>query len=194
MKTKWIFLIILLALPVLIYLFLQSFGKNKFDIPIYYEAGLETVLEGCDTVSTDTTYLVTHTSNSLLGRSVVYGFITGTGYSTEEVNNIQTFMNRYMDSTQVVFVPLTSDIMLTQTFGFEGVATYVVSRENILSYARCELQVDLEYDMDTKRFINNQLVLCDNQRRIRGYYKINELKEIDRLNTELEILLNQSNE
>src|SRR5882724_9062755 len=41
MNKKILYLFIALLLPVLVFLFLKYFGKNEFDIPIYYEKGVE---------------------------------------------------------------------------------------------------------------------------------------------------------
>src|SRR6185436_14560156 len=41
MNKKILYLFIALLLPILIFLFLKYFGKNEFDIPVYYEKGVE---------------------------------------------------------------------------------------------------------------------------------------------------------
>lgn len=38
---QWTFLFLLLALPAVLYLFLQGFGKNEYDLPMLYENGSE---------------------------------------------------------------------------------------------------------------------------------------------------------
>lgn len=42
-NTKPIFLGLALLLPVVIFIFLKLFGKNKFDIPVYYKNGVDSV-------------------------------------------------------------------------------------------------------------------------------------------------------
>jgi hypothetical protein len=47
MKRKSIYLIIALILPVAIFVFLKLTGKNQFDIPIYYESGIDSLSSIC---------------------------------------------------------------------------------------------------------------------------------------------------
>ena len=42
MKKKTIFLFLALALPVLTFVFLKYFGKNEFNIPVFYQNGITT--------------------------------------------------------------------------------------------------------------------------------------------------------
>ena len=48
--TKAGLLIFLLAIPVLIYVFLQLFGENYYSIPVFYKEGFEKRERGCDPV------------------------------------------------------------------------------------------------------------------------------------------------
>jgi hypothetical protein len=41
MSKKFIYLFLALLLPGLIFVFLRKFGKNEFNIPVYYETGVE---------------------------------------------------------------------------------------------------------------------------------------------------------
>lgn len=41
MPKKLVFLFLALLLPGIIFLFLRKFGKNEFNIPVYYQAGVE---------------------------------------------------------------------------------------------------------------------------------------------------------
>jgi hypothetical protein len=41
MSKKIIYLLIALCLPALIFVFLKFFGKNQFDIPVYFKDGVE---------------------------------------------------------------------------------------------------------------------------------------------------------
>lgn len=47
MKRKNLFLSLALILPILVFLFLKFFGKNKFEIPIFHQTKIESVA-GCD--------------------------------------------------------------------------------------------------------------------------------------------------
>lgn len=47
MNKKIAYLLIALALPGLIFIFLKIFGKNRFDIPVYYKDGIADSLREC---------------------------------------------------------------------------------------------------------------------------------------------------
>ncbi len=47
MNKKIIYLLVALALPGLIFIFLKIFGKNHFDIPVYYKNGISGSLKEC---------------------------------------------------------------------------------------------------------------------------------------------------
>ena len=181
MKLKWFFLFLLIGLPVGVYLFLQAFGENEFTIPIYFQEGL-TGLNGCqnshDSSQYKVDYLLSENQNWEKDRHVVYGFIDD--LSVQELTNLHSFLSR--ERNQVFFVSLSSDSIMDQEFeGYSDALFLIDSVQRVDSIIRCSLRVD----SDEKA----HLVLCDSERRIRGYYDPRSLKEIDRLNTEIEILL-----
>src|SRR6267378_935948 len=47
MNKKITYLLVALALPGLIFIFLKIFGKNHFDIPVYYKDGISDSLKEC---------------------------------------------------------------------------------------------------------------------------------------------------
>jgi hypothetical protein len=49
---KRIILFLALPLPVLVFIFLKYFGKNEFDIPVYYADGVGRNIPGCKSYST----------------------------------------------------------------------------------------------------------------------------------------------
>ena len=49
MSRKFIYLFLALLLPGLIFVFLRKFGKNEFNIPVYYEAGVTDAPKPCGT-------------------------------------------------------------------------------------------------------------------------------------------------
>jgi len=47
MKKKTVYLLLALALPGLIFIFLKIFGRNHFEIPVYYKEGTTDSLKEC---------------------------------------------------------------------------------------------------------------------------------------------------
>lgn len=191
-KTKFIFLFLLLALPVLIYLFLQGFGENKFAIPIYYTEGLAKSDEVCGTEANGQPYYVNLTAvndmlqDDLTGRITVYEL--GNEQPDRLKNNLYTFLDKYEAYEQVRLLSIRSQ-RDSGDFNsrYEAWKRYNLPDSGLLRLGRCILQMDL----DNRYLSDSGLVLVDQKQQIRGYYDPAELKEIDRLNTELYILLSE---
>jgi hypothetical protein len=49
MKRKILFLSLALLLPVIVFLFLKTFGRNQFDIPVYHKDSVE-FIAGCERI------------------------------------------------------------------------------------------------------------------------------------------------
>ncbi|HZY78809.1 MAG TPA: hypothetical protein VFE50_04755 [Cyclobacteriaceae bacterium] len=49
---KKIILFVALGVPILVFIFLKFFGKNEFDIPVYYAEGIGRQLPGCNSSNT----------------------------------------------------------------------------------------------------------------------------------------------
>ena len=185
MNLKWLFLFLLIGLPVGIYLFLQSFGDNHFDIPIYFENGLEPI-EGCALDTNQSQYAVEFffdgENDIEQSKAIVYG--SKIGKSQNVRTNLLTLLNRQA-GTDMLYISLVSDSLKLLEFGNYNHAITVFDSLHIIEpFIRCGLRVNSNN--------SSTLVLVDKNRRVRGYYDPSELKEVDRLNTELEIL--RSNE
>ena len=178
---KSILLLAMLAFPVLIYLFLQGFGRNEFDIPVYHAEGVDGQPGGCGGAESDmfgVPHWVDDDTLVLVGKSaVVYAIMPDDSIDLVTIkNNLQSFFSRYGDDQRVRWYELRGP------------------RQRLIHYARCALRLDVTHDTLTNTLFGNQLVLVDDQRRIRGYYDPLDAKELDRLSVELQILITQQNE
>lgn len=197
MKIKWLLLFILIGMPVCVYLFLQTFGENQFDIPVYFEDGIEEVYGNCEPSEPSAQFNAKKffevdavQADFESDNIIVYdlGSLHSGGISVR--NNLLTFLNKFQGYEDLKFIAISnSDEEVGSLSTFDHVLLYQSEVERILNYGRCQLQVNIEYDSAVNNFSNSQLVLVDRERRIRGYYDPTSLKEIDRLNTELYILL-----
>ncbi len=159
MNKKILYLFIALLLPVLIFLFLKYFGKNEFDIPVYYEKGVEDSLTAKCGVKIDQHYFVPDSAMSALkwnGRATLVIDINE--------NELKTINE------------------LVEDEGFVNLSLFSLANlppEKLGEFKKCVL------------FMRNpwNAVLIDNQKRIRGYYKIGHRDDMDRLEVELKILL-----
>jgi hypothetical protein len=155
-KRKTIYLFLALVLPIFIFLFLKIFGKNEFDIPIFYTKG----------VSSDT--LATGCQFTVKGQYFV-------------PDSVLEKWNR--KSTVIIF-----------SFSQErepGWMKDLINEEKLEILKQGCRQCSEDFLKNCIFFLKPpyDIVLIDNQKRIRGYYKLGNLDEMDRLDVELKILL-----
>lgn len=192
-KTKAILLFLLLVLPVLIYLFLQGFGRNQFAIPIYYENGLLDVPEACQDHPQVGQYQIDYTNvNEILGTDDLEKSINvyeiGNRDSDQLRNNLYTFLEKYKQKQGVNLISIREEMdTLYSSSRYSAWQRFNLPDSHLLRLGRCILRLNLGGDLRA----DSGLVLVDRQQQIRGYYDPLELKEIDRLNTELYILLSE---
>ncbi|MEO9966356.1 MAG: hypothetical protein ABJF11_11240 [Reichenbachiella sp.] len=191
-STKLILLFLLLVLPVLVYLFLQGFGKNHFAIPVYYQQGLTKHYHGCDSINTNEAYRIDRSALNLildedLSASIAV-YEIGNRDSETLKNNLYTFLEKYKEKSDVKLISIKKEMDTTNfTSKYSSWKRFNLPDSDLINIGRCILQ--LNFDSTLKS--DSGLVLVDRQQQIRGYYDPYVLKEIDRLNTELYILLSE---
>ncbi len=159
MNKKIIYLLIALALPGLIFIFLKTFGKNHFDIPLYYKEGVSDSLKECSIVVRGQYSL----PDSLL---TIFGCKNDEACLFVEASEIN---NKTVKQLRQSF----SDGQL-QVVALNGIGADRLNR-----IKKCVLFLKDPW----------KSVLVDKQKRIRGYYAFTSLEETDRLSVEVEILL-----
>ncbi|MGC4022444.1 MAG: hypothetical protein QM734_11085 [Cyclobacteriaceae bacterium] len=159
MNKKAIYLFLALLLPGLIFLFLKFFGENKFDIQIYYKDGVPDSVNTCKIKTRGQYYL----SDSLL--NILKWKNNSVLLIVESEEDELTTVKQVIDDLGTGSVQLVS----LNNFPYD-----VVHR-----LKKCAL------------FLGKPLnaVLIDKQKRIRGYYSVENRDELDRLEVELKILL-----
>lgn len=159
MNKKIAYLLVALALPGLIFIFLKIFGKNHFDIPIYYENGISDLAKECSG---------TYRGQYTLPDSVFIAFgyksnVTCLFIDASEMNN--------KDAAQL-------------RRAFNDSQLQIISLESIEPYHLNQIRNCILFLKEPWK-----AVLVDKQKRIRGYYAFTNLEETDRLKVEIEILL-----
>lgn len=177
-SVKNILLVITLVLPVLTYLFLKSFGDNRYQLPVYYGAGQ--AVANCEDLP------FPHLLNWQL-------------FSIQAANaNIFYFPKEVSD-------PDFYRQLERVTSKFEGVEVFAVMKDNIT--AKIGKGIVIDDDTDFLNIINCQLmlgeginvitppthklVLVDRDGQIRGYYLGSDFEDMDRLDMELKILFTE---
>lgn len=158
---KIIFLFLALLLPVLIFLFLKVFGRNRFDVPLLYESGVVDKPAECHFsypapyVLHDSTYHLFHATNASL---VMVNFSN----------------------------PSSKLRQLGEQFKKDGIVLMEGKQLNLPEpdlniLKKCLLLMPA----------SQSVVLVDNSKRIRGYYDGTDPDDLDRLEAELKIILNK---
>ncbi|MEQ8426074.1 MAG: hypothetical protein RIA63_15245 [Cyclobacteriaceae bacterium] len=173
MIRKPIVLFLALLLPVLIFVFLHFFGRNEFNVPIYFQSPSDEVPGDC---SITYPYHVQDSNFQINGPTVV--LFTG-GLNEKKVKESIFQLSRLKDEFKD-HAP--SIVLLSQeTSGDSGYENEIAL--DSASYVQMRKCVFLAG--------SNQLALIDNEKQIRGFYSEASLKEVDRLIVELKIIFNE---
>lgn len=170
---KGILLIFALLLPVLIFLFLRFFGRNEFEVPVFYQSSLDEVPSDCD-VSYNFPYRVVDSQVPLETTAVIF---FSDGLDTDQLMESRFQLSRLHNELK------------------GSLNVFFVSQEPAAHEDEGQIALDsARYFFESKCLLlagSNRVVLVDDNKQIRGYYKDASLKEIDRLILELKILFNE---
>jgi hypothetical protein len=156
---KTLFLFLGLFLPILVFLFLKFFGKNQFDVPLIYGAGVPEIPTDCH-LKYEVPYLLPDTVWNKINRGSQGLVLLHYGSPNQHVREVAGSFS-------------SSEVSLLNGDEIEP-------NPQISDYIkRCYLLL--------KDPAN--LVLIDRQRNIRGYYNSEDRDDMDRLKTELTIIL-----
>jgi len=189
-------LFVTIALPVAIFLFLKHYGENQFDIPIYYQEENTVMDTDCGVIYFP--YIVplfeTFTPDSLtlpkieLADINLFIILPNEKALIETLNQIDRLKATFGYQPQVKFFLLqTGDIKLPSLDKYEN----ILDHDGVFNFVKCGLLVQTYFDItnETKHFTTGYAVLVDKDRRIRGYYEISDREEVDRVISEIDILL-----
>ncbi|MEX2336112.1 MAG: hypothetical protein WD555_02435 [Fulvivirga sp.] len=170
---KIFFLVIMLAIPLGIFIFLRIFGDNKFDIPVYYSEGLEDEVTNCSYKGGQ--FVVPDSLIAGKGPSVVLFFLEESDFNAITLDNHGRRLDDiFGEEIPEIFVYAEQSAALQEP----NMQIRLLPKESLKQIMQCGFIL--------KDF--NKYVLVDGKNRIRGYYGT-ELEEVDRLIVEIKILL-----
>lgn len=182
-----------LAIPVAVFLFLKIFGENEYEIPVYFEHGIE----GCGDLS-EPHNVKLDSLNISLKSPCVFGMLDT---SLNESN--QAFVTELIRIQDAFYGRVEPQfILLTNSQSKETQNTLMdFTKENglnpssavILNFTTSEMQDFMECGLGQGMPGGGQstdLALVDAEGKIRGFYDRNDKEQTDRLILELKILLN----
>jgi len=194
MKLKWLFLFFILGFPVSIYLFLQGFGDNQFDVEVFYKTGINQPIGGCQKTTEQFRVPNYNQYDSSFDDSiegvVVYDLGTPNCDSCQfKINNLMSLSDKFRKWSDLKIFSIVNSAQ-TGIYPNSSANWKVVTntQNTLLEFARCGLNIEIPAIKGNRITKNGVVVLVDQQQRIRGYYNVFDRKESDRLGVELEIL------
>ncbi|MCH7399736.1 SCO family protein [Belliella sp. DSM 107340] len=207
-------LLCILLIPVLIIVFLKTMTTNSYDIPIYYETGVDNPLMECDFVENEQhripSFEFTNQYNEQMGSKEMKGKITVVDFFFTSCPSICPVMSTEMERVNDMF----RDEDDVQIYSI-SIDPEHDTPEVLMKYADLHQATkgkwhfltgdkDITYDLARCGFIlpamdggdvpddfvhSDKFVLIDGEGRIRGYYSGTNSKNVDDLMVEIKILL-----
>jgi protein SCO1 len=207
-------LLCILMIPVLIILFLKTFGTNQYDIPIYYQDGVENPFKECNVVESGQHYIpdfeLTDQDTKARGRKDMKDKITVVDFFFTSCPSICPVMSKEMERVDAAFrneseVQIfsisidpeydTPEILASYSKDHDATAGkwhfLTGDKTKIYELARCGFILPTLDGMGVAEdFVHSdKFVLVDGEGRIRGYYSGTNRDEVDRLILEIKILM-----
>jgi protein SCO1/2 len=107
MKFKWVYLFLGLLFPLLISLFLRYFGKNEFNIPVYFKNGVDSLKSNC-AFNYSKPYVLPDSVFTFFKNDKHLAMVITLDSSAEADKNFKR-LNSEVGSTDFKFVSLTGD-------------------------------------------------------------------------------------
>ena len=170
--VKILIISLVLLIPVLVTIFLNIFGENQYEIPVYHLAG--NPLEECRNGGE-----VHRISEELIGQySMELPALLTPAQLTDSSPEFENVLSKY---------PMVDYYSFSQEQRYSGENLILIDSTAFTQLINCELVLGEDEWLDKP--IANKSVLIDKERRIRGYFIITDISEIERLDTELDILI-----
>lgn len=207
-------LVCILLVPILIFLFLKSFGNNTYDIPVFFEKGVDNPFRECPIADTTQHYIpefsFTNQAGQTVGRADMEGKITIVDFFFTSCPSICPKMSSEMERVNDMFrdnehVQIMS-ISIDPTYDTPEVLRDYAEKHNaeVGKWNFLTGGVQETYDLAKCGFIipsidglgvpddfvhSDKFILVDELGRIRGYYSGTSREDVDLLMLETKVLL-----
>lgn len=206
-------LLCILLVPILIFLFLKGFGSNSYDLPIFFEKGVDSPFQEC---ASDTAqhyipdFVFTNQEGKTVGRDDMEGYVTIVDFFFTSCPSICPIMSDEMERVNDMFrdhpeVRIMSISIDPEYDSPEILQEYAdkhhaeagkwdfLTGDKLETYrlARCGFVIPTIDGMGVPDdFVHSdKFVLVDRQGRIRGYYSGTDREAVDLLMLEAKVLL-----
>lgn len=207
-------LICILLLPILIFMFLRGFGTNEYELPVFFEKGVDNPFQECPITDTTQHYIpdfaFTNQEGNTVGKAQMEGKITIVDFFFTSCPSICPDMSREMERVNDMFrdeprVQIFS-ISIDPEYDTPSVLKEYADRhyaqagkwdfltgDKLETYrlARCGFVIPtLDGNGVPDDFVHSdKFILVDELGRIRGYYSGTNREDVDLLMLEAKILL-----
>lgn len=207
-------LVCILLVPILIFLFLKGFGTNSYELPVFFEKGVDNPFQECP-ITDSTQHFIPDFSfinqeGMLVDRSKMNGKITVVDFFFTSCPSICPQMSREMervndmfrdeDKVQIMSFSIDPDydtpIILRPYAEDHGAVAgkwdfLTGNKSEIYKLARCGFVIPTLDGLGIPdNFVHSdKFILVDEQGRIRGYYSGTSREDVDLLILETKILL-----
>jgi protein SCO1 len=207
-------LVCILLVPVLIFMFLKNFGNNTYDIPIYYENGVDNPFLECPIADTTQHHIPDFTlvnqRNEAVGSAEMKGKITVVDFFFTSCPSICPVMSSEMERVNDMFREEPNlqifSISIDPTYDTPEILQEYANKhkakagkwdfltgdkEEIYQLAKCGFILPTLDGMGVPDDFahSDKFVLIDEQGRIRGYYSGTNREDVDLLVLEAKVLL-----
>lgn len=207
-------LVCILLIPVLIFMFLKGFGKNEYDLPVFFEKGVDNPFLECPVGDTTQHFIpdftFTNQSGKAIGRKEMEGKVTIVDFFFTSCPSICPVMSREMErvndmfrdepKVQIMSISIDPEYdtpQVLKTYADEHNAIpgkwHFLSGPKDLTYqlARCGFVLPtLDGNGVPDDFVHSdKFILIDELGRIRGYYSGTNREDVDLLMLETKVLL-----
>ncbi len=207
-------LVCILLVPILIFMFLKEFGTNEYDLPVFFEKGIDNPFLECPVADTTQHYIpdfaFTNQEGTTVGKAQMEGKITIVDFFFTSCPSICPDMSREMERVNDVFRDEPSvrilSISIDPEYDSPGILKEYAGRHyakagkwdfltgnklDIYRLARCGFLIPmLDGNGVPDDFVHSdKFILVDELGRIRGYYSGTNREDVDLLMLETKILL-----
>jgi protein SCO1/2 len=207
-------LICILLVPVLIFMFLKSFGNNTYDIPIFFEQGVDNPFQECPVADTTQHYIPDFTfvnqKSEAVGSKDMKGKVTVVDFFFTSCPSICPVMSSELErvndmfreepSLQILSISIdptydTSEILQDYADKYNASAGkwdfLTGDKDEIYQLAKCGFILPTLDGMGVPDDFahSDKFVLIDQEGRIRGYYSGTNREDVDLLMLEAKVLL-----
>ena len=211
-------LVCILLIPLLIFLFLRGFGKNEYDLPVYFQNGVDNPFQECPSTDSGQHYIpefsFLNQNGESLGRAEMEGKITIVDFFFTSCPSICPLMSKEMERVNDMFrdeskVQIMS-ISIDPEYDTPEILKSYAERHNAIpgkwhflsgpkeetyQLAKCGFVLPtLDGNGVPDDFVHSdKFVLIDEMGRIRGYYSGTDREAVDLLMLETKVLLHGKN-